>query len=132
MLQQLATPFTILALTLACSFTGAETLDPEARRFPRTHISTKEWRIFLKETRAKRHARQADHERHTEIEVPQERAVYIFTRKTHPAHPAVIRSALIVSANKTYVHTSGYYAGDRQAFVAWVDVFLDNHRLLQK
>jgi len=109
----------------------AGAIDPEARRFAQTHITNAQWHAFFKETQDKRRAIILDRADVTRIVVPREAAVYFFTRLDHPAHPAVVRRSIVARDKKTYVHTSGYYAGSRAAFTVWMDLFIAQDRKLQ-
>ena len=103
-------------------------LREEARRFPGPHITKQQWQTFFDETRFKRYAMVVRELSLTRVLVPRETAVYLFTRKSHPAHPAVVRRALVSQRGKLYIHTSGYYAGDREAFRMWLNRLVDGDR----
>ena len=111
---------------------SADTKDLELRRFRETHITKAQWHKFFDETRSKPDAVMVDRVQLTRIVVPREAAVYVFTKPSHPAHPAAVRRAIVSYGNKAYVHTSGYYAGSRAEFAAWIDQFIEHDRRLQR
>src|SRR3954468_491101 len=92
---------------------GASANDAEVGRFPQPHISKEQWRQFLDETKGRPGAVVMKRADLTRIIVPEESAVYFFTKPRHPAHPAAVRRSIVAYDNKSYIHTSGYYAGDR-------------------
>jgi hypothetical protein len=120
------------AAHLICSQASADATDGEARRFPQAHIKKAEWQQFLVETKRKPGAFVLDRAGHTGIVVPQERAIYFFTKQSHPAHPAAVRRAIVSYGNESYIHTSGYYAGKVEAFVSWLEEFRQQDRQLQR
>jgi hypothetical protein len=86
----------------------------------------------LEETKEKPSAVVVDRADLIRIVIPQESAVYFFTKPRHPAHPAAVRRAIVAYGNKSYIHTSGYYAGDRVAFLSWMERFNAQDRKLQR
>ncbi|MEO8629449.1 MAG: hypothetical protein ABI612_15315 [Betaproteobacteria bacterium] len=106
--------------------------DPQARRFPRTNITAQEWSTYLNEVRRRPGAVEVDRGTIKRIDVASEAAVYFFTRPAHAAYPAAVRRAVVKNANGSYIRTSGYYAGRRDAFLAWLDTFLDQDETLRK
>ena len=109
------------------------TLHEEARRFPGARITKQQWQTFFDEMRYKRDAMVVREASLTRVFVSREAAVYLFTAKSHPAHPAAVRRALVSHHGKLYVHTSGYYAGDREAFRVWLNRLgeADRYTLMQ-
>ncbi len=105
---------------------------PEARRFSQTRITATQWRGFLKETQAKHGAVTVEYAQVVRIIVLNEAAVYFFTKPVHPAHRAVVRRSLVTYADKAYVHTTGYYAGSRTGFLAWMKLFQAEDQKLQE
>jgi hypothetical protein len=105
---------------------------PEARRFAQSAITAMQWRGFLRETQAKHGAATAEYAQVVRIIVPDEAAVYFFTKPVHPAHRAVVRRSLVTNADKAYVHTIGYYAGSRTGFLAWMKLFQAEDQKLQE
>jgi hypothetical protein len=95
----------------------------EARKFPHSHITSNQWRELLRETQGKEDAVTVEYAYVMRTLVRTEAAVYFFTKPEHPAHPAAVRRSLVMYSNKMYVHTSGYYAGSRNAFLAWIKLF---------
>jgi hypothetical protein len=104
----------------------------EARRFPQTRITATQWRGFLEETQAKHGAVTVEYAQVLRIIVLDEAAVYFFTKPVHPAHRAAVRRSLVTYADKAYVHTSGYYAGSRTGFLAWMKLFQAEDQKLQE
>ena len=129
---KLAPTAAYLAATLMCWQPCTASTDVEARRFPQSHIKKAQWYQFLVETEGKPGAVILNHARETRIVVPQESAIYFFTKQSHPAHPAAVRRAIVSYGNTSYVHTSGYYAGERHAFLAWLQAFAEQDRKLQR
>ena len=117
-------------LLLSCSILDVEAgmLEEEARKFPRAQITKRQWVEFFDEVLNKKGAVVVRQETVTRVVVRSEPAIYFFTNKSHPAHPAAVRRAVVGYAGKVYVHTSGYYAGDRRAFLAWIRQFTDEDR----
>src|SRR3954451_17290558 len=76
-----------LAAYVVTASAGASANDAEVRRFPQTHISKEQWRQFLDETKRRPGAVVMERTELTPIIVPEERAVYFFTKPRHPAHP---------------------------------------------
>jgi hypothetical protein len=126
-IAQLKNRLAILSVAglLQLSSYAADRVAPEGevRRFPQARITAEQWRTFLQETRSKEGAVAIRYVNLTRIVVRQEAAVYFFTRPNHPAHPAAVRRSMVIYADKQYVHTSGYYAGNPRAFVAWMKLF---------
>ena len=117
---------------LACSSAVAGTPDQETRRHPTARITVKQWNEFLAETKSREGAVVVSGTTFTRIEVSAEQAVYLFTTRRHAAYPAAARRAITSVAGKTYIHTSGYYAGNRTAFVAWMAALAEQDRRLQE
>ncbi len=126
-----------LMLSICCAATLSAVADdhpgdPQARRFPRTNITAQEWSTYLNEVRRRPGAVEVNRGTIKRIDVPNEAAVYFFTRPAHAAYPAAVRRAVVKDGTGTYIHTSGYYAGRRDAFLAWLDTFLDQDETLRK
>jgi hypothetical protein len=110
---------------------AAQTVSEE-RRFPKPHITKAQWEAFFAETLSKPGAIVIDRADITRIVVPQESAVFFFTKRSHFTHPAAARRAMVTYGNRIYIHTSGYYAGNRSAFLLWMKAFTDQDRNLQR
>jgi hypothetical protein len=97
-----------------------------ARRFETEQISPEQWRTYFDEVRALPSAKvfenSAPHQ--VLVQVPKEDTIYIFTAKTHPAHPAVVKREIVVERNGDvrFARTS-YFAGERQPYEAWLREF---------
>jgi hypothetical protein len=103
-------------------------LKKEVRRFPRAQITKRQWAEFFHEVRNKKEAMIVREETVTRVIVRSEPALYFFTGKSHPAYPAAVRRSVVAYAGKVYIHTIGYYAGDRVAFLAWMSRFTNDDR----
>src|SRR5689334_23615885 len=104
----------LLALLLAavlvrccehCQDAIGGTLHEEDRRFRGARITKQQWQTFFDEMRYKRDAMVVQEASVTRVFVSRETAVYVFTAKSHPAHPAAVRRALVSHQGKLYVHT---------------------------
>jgi len=49
--------------------------------------------------------------------------IWVFTRPGHPAHPAASKGVMIFRDSAVDIDRTGYYAGDRKAFMAWMEEF---------
>lgn len=119
-------------LLFACANAGATARDPEARRFPQTRITASQWYTYMRETQSKQGAVLVERDRLLCIVVRNETAIYFFTTRNHPAYPAAVRRAVVSRGTRSFVHTSGYYAGSRVAFLEWMESFRSEDRELQR
>jgi hypothetical protein len=94
---------------------------PIAARFPSARITVEEWREFELdvESKAAIECRElAANQR--QCDSVTEMTIWIFTREGHPAHPAVSRGTIIVAPGKIGIDRTGHFAGDPNAFDAWM------------
>jgi hypothetical protein len=58
--------------------------------------------------------------------------IWVFTRPGHPAHPAASSGVMVFRKNTIDIDRSGYYAGDRTAYIVWMEAFgvLDARQIL--
>ncbi len=127
------TAVAVVCAAITCSSAIAETQrDPELRRFPQARITITQWREFRKELMSNVDAVVVERKYTTRIVLQGDNAIYIFTKVQHAAHPAAVRRAVVTDGKKVYVHTSGYYAGNRAAFAIWLEMFQGKDRELKR
>jgi hypothetical protein len=49
--------------------------------------------------------------------------IWVFTQPGHPAHPAASRGVMVFHGDAIDIDRTGYYAGDRPAFISWMHAF---------
>jgi hypothetical protein len=57
------------------------------------------------------------------VELPDEARVLFFTRPGHRAHPAIVAVEIVEAAGAPGIETSGWWAGDGEAFEIWFRAF---------
>lgn len=58
-----------------------------------------------------------------QVVLADERAVYYFTKPPHPAHPAVVKRAVVERDRAAADATEGWTAGSNEAFQRWLETF---------
>jgi len=58
-----------------------------------------------------------------QVVLADERTVYYFTKPPHPAHPGVVKRAVVERNGTVTVATEGWPAGSREAFQRWIEAF---------
>ena len=112
---------------------------PVTPRFATERISTEQWNSYLAEVKAVPDVRCKDAPSNQYIcDSSSQRAIWVFTREGHPAHPAVSRGVMVFQPHQrgdvsVGIDRSGHYAGDRAAFEAWMKEFeaLDKNQVAQ-
>ncbi len=58
------------------------------------------------------------------VDVPDEMAVYFFTKPNHTAHPAVVKRSVATEGQSIELKTQAWVAGSKKEFEAWFEGFL--------
>lgn len=66
------------------------------------------------------------------VELRDEAKVLFFTRPGHRAHPAIVEVQIVEAADGPSIDTSGWWAGDGEAFEAWFRVFQRRNERLSR
>ncbi len=67
------------------------------------------------------------------VELHEEAKVLFFTRPIHPAHPGIVAVEIVEVEGVPSIETSGWWAGDAQAFEIWFKAFeRRNERLVRE
>ncbi len=67
------------------------------------------------------------------VEVPEELAVYFFTKAVHAAHPAIVKRAVAQQDNGSIeINTQAWVAGSREHFEKWLSAFTEQDRQVKK
>lgn len=67
------------------------------------------------------------------VELHEEARVLFFTRPVHPAHPGIVAVEIVEEEGVPSIETSGWWAGDEQAFEIWFKAFeRRNERLVRE
>jgi hypothetical protein len=114
----------ILALTLVVLVGAAQAQSP--RRFDSEQITPEQVQAYFEEASALPSAKVFDKAAPNQIlvQVPTQDAVFIFTAKTHPAHPAVVKRELVVAPNgDVRFARQSYFAGSKEGYDAWLREF---------
>src|SRR6476620_2458864 len=91
------------------------------RRFATEQITSDQWQMYFDEVRSAPSAKVSDNLAPNQILIqPDPDTVFIFTAKSHPAYPAVVKRQLVVDPNGNVRFTrTSYFAGDKAAYEAW-------------
>jgi hypothetical protein len=123
----------IASLLLA---TAALADGPVAPRYADAHVTAAQIRGYQSEVEAKADARFKNDSANQRIcDSSSEMTIWVFTLPGHPAHPAVSRGVMVFAENdqgtSVGIDRSGHYAGDLNAFKAWMAEFgrLDQRQL---
>ena len=114
----------VLAVALVAVAGAAQAQSP--RRFDSEQITPEQVQAYFEEARALPSAQVFDKAAPNQIlvQVPKQDAVFIFTAKTHPAHPAVVKRELVVAPNgDVRFARQSYFAGSKEAYDAWLREF---------
>jgi len=66
------------------------------------------------------------------VELPSEAKVLFFTRPGHWAHPGIVAVQIVEQDGLPTIATSGWWAGDAQAFDTWFKVFQRRNERLSR
>jgi hypothetical protein len=111
---------------LAIAAVAGVALAQSPQRFESEQITPEQVQTYFEEARALPSAQVFDHAAPNQVlvQVPKQDAVFIFTAKTHPAHPAVVKRELVVSSNgDVRFGRQSYFAGSKDAYDAWLSEF---------
>ncbi len=67
-----------------------------------------------------------------QVVLADEKTVYYFTKPPHPAHPGVVKRAVVEREGAATVATEGWAAGSQAAFERWLEAFSDQDRALKR
>ncbi|BBP83389.1 MULTISPECIES: hypothetical protein [Pseudomonas] len=85
-------------------------------------ISVQQWQAAFDEALALPEVRYSSSDQVTIIKNERDGSVYLFTTRKHPAYPAMIERRLVEGDAPRY-SSSGRYAGDGQAYAAWLEKY---------
>ncbi|HUI62192.1 MAG TPA: hypothetical protein VLX90_18345 [Steroidobacteraceae bacterium] len=98
-------------------------------RFATSQISSEQWQTYLSEVKVVADVQckvDADSKAYM-CRSSAQRTLWVFTRKGHPAHPAVFRGVIVIQQTpqgpSVDLDRSGHYAGNRAAFEVWMKEF---------
>ena len=119
-----------VALLLVCSARADGPLTP---RFPTGHVSAADLQAFLAEVKVIPDTRCAPGPLHQLIcDSSTQRTMWVFTLEGHPALPAVSRGVMVItptaSGTSVGIDRSGHYAGDKDAYLHWMQEFAELDR----
>ncbi len=109
---------TLIALTLlaASAAYGLEW------RYPGDRISFEQWTTYFDELANTKGAILTEESQYYIINLfsdPTQPALYVFTKPSHPAYPAVVIRSVESRDGHSFISRHGHYAGDQSAFDEW-------------
>lgn len=67
-----------------------------------------------------------------QVVLTDERTIYYFTKPSHPAHPGVVKRAVVERGGADIVATEGWAAGSQEAFQRWLEAFATQDQALRQ
>jgi hypothetical protein len=108
-----------VCLVFSIAALGGATAAELGWRFPTDKITLEQWQEFQAEVLAKPGIERQEAANQLVLTSSKERAIYVFTQRQHPAHPAVVVRAIVTHDGVTSLKRMGHYGGDRGAFDNW-------------
>ncbi len=93
------------------------------RSDPIAAISADAYEKLLSASVAEEHSVQQEQGTTLRVELAAEEKVLFFTRPGHPAHPGVVQVRIVEAEDGPSLDTSGWWAGDAEAYRDWYRAF---------
>lgn len=94
-------------------------------------ITQENWQTIWDEVQAKPQHANFDEPSTTRVELPDERAIYWFTKPEHSAHPSIVKREVIEKPNGLDVRSRGWAGGAKEKFEEWFVGFLEQDQRIR-
>ena len=99
-------------------------IDAPRAAYTTSLVTAAQWSKMLVDVKSQPGMKCQDRENNQLIcDVTSPPTIWVFTRPGHPAHPAATKGVMIFRDSVVDIDRTGYYAGDRSAFMAWMEEF---------
>jgi hypothetical protein len=112
----------VLVASLALALLAASAAHGLEWRFPGDRISFEQWTTYFDELASTKGAILTEESQYYIINLfddPTQPALYVFTKPSHPAYPAVVIRSVESRDGQSFISRRGHYAGDQAAFDKW-------------
>jgi hypothetical protein len=94
-------------------------------------ITQANWQTLWDEVQAKPTHQNFEERTTTRVELPDERAIYWFTKPEHPAHPSIVKREVLEKPNGLDVRSRGWAGGAKGEFERWFVSFLEQDQRIR-
>ena len=96
-----------------------------------SEITQENWQRLWDEVQAKPQHQNFDEPTTTRVELPDERAIYWFTKAAHAAHPSIVKREVLEKPNGLDVRSRGWAGGTQEKFEEWFIGFLEQDQRIR-
>jgi hypothetical protein len=112
----------LIALAMSLCVAASASAQVIKWRYPTDRITFKQWTAYFDELANTKGAVVTEESQYYIINLfsdPHQPALYVFTKPSHPAYPAVVIRAVEKKDGGSQIIRHGHYAGDQAAFDTW-------------
>lgn len=121
----------LLLALLGFALLGARALRAQETLPVILEITQENWQKIWEEVQAKPQHANFDEPSTTRVELPEERAIYWFTKPEHAAHPSIVKREVIEKPNGLDVRSRGWSGGVKEKFEEWFVGFLQQDQRIR-
>jgi hypothetical protein len=119
------------AFVLAACLLSAQILRAQETLPVILEITQENWQSIWDEVQAKPQHKNFDETMTTRVELPDERAIYWFTKPEHAAHPSIVKREVLEKPNGLDVRSRGWAGGAKEKFEEWFVGFLEQDQRIR-